>query len=96
MGLAAPWLRVAEVIGVDAFLAMWRLVDAEPAFAGDGSGMLDLRIRPYRSYLRFQRNRYIETLHAQGKTLEEIRELVRLDLCERISLRHIRRLVSGE
>lgn len=95
MGLQAGLLRIAETIGHDAFLAMWRLIDMEPAFRTD-KGDLEVRLRPFRSYLRFQRNRYIETLYAQGKSLAEIRELVKLNLCEHISARHIRRLVSGD
>jgi hypothetical protein len=95
MGLPAGQLRIAEEIGHDAFIAMWRVADNEPSFRTE-KGDLEIRMRPYRSYLRFQRNRYIETLHGQGKTLDEIRELVHEHLCERISARHIRRLVSGD
>jgi hypothetical protein len=95
MGLPAGQLRIAEAIGHDAFITLWRVADGEASFHTD-KGDLELRLRPYRSYLRFQRNRYIETLHAQGKTLDEIRKLVLEHLCEPISARHIRRLVSGD
>lgn len=93
MGISATWMRVAETIGFDAFLAMWRVIDADPACRSD-KGDLELRLRPYRSYLRYQRNRFIEQLGASGKTAREIREIVKLSLCERISERHISRILS--
>lgn len=93
MGISASWMRVAEVIGADAFLAMWRVLDADPSFRTD-NGDLRLHLRPYRSYLRYQRNRYIEQLAAGGASAKDIRESVKLNLCERISLRHISRILS--
>jgi hypothetical protein len=94
MGMASVWLRIAAVVGVDAFLATWRILDAEPAFRSDG-GDLDIRMRSFRSYLRYQRNRYIEELCSAGMTAKEIQEQVRRHLCERISIRHISRIKSG-
>jgi hypothetical protein len=95
MGLPAHLLRAAEAIGADAFLAFWRIMDQEPSTRTD-KGDIELRMRPYRSYLRYQRNRYIEQLTALGKTPADIREAVRLHLCERISLRHIYRVMAGK
>lgn len=94
MGLPAYWLRVAEAIGAEAFLQMWRILDAEPSIQGERSD-LEMRLRPYRSYLRYQRNRYIEALCAAGLSVNEIQERVQADLCERISLRHISRIATG-
>jgi hypothetical protein len=95
MGLAAPWLRVADAIGTDAFLAMWRILDQEPSLHTE-RGDIEIHLRPFTSYLRYQRNRYIEQLHAAGRTPAEIREAVRLNLCERLSLRHIYRVLTGK
>jgi hypothetical protein len=95
MGLPSALVRVAEAIGADAFLAMWRIFDAEPLFHTE-KGDLEVRLRPYRSYLRYQRNRYIEELSSQGYTPQQIREAVRLNLCEQIGLRHIYRLLSSK
>lgn len=94
MGLPAIWLRVATLLGFDAFLAMWRVLDSDPSLRGD-DGLLQIKMRSYRSYLRFQRNRYIEALSRQGKTTAEIQERVKMDLLERISRRHILRIMSG-
>jgi hypothetical protein len=95
MGIAAPWLRVADAIGVDAFLAVWRILDQESSFRSD-QGDIVPRLRAYRSYLRYQRNRYIELLTSSGWTPQAIRDAVHLNLCERISLRHIYRVMSGK
>lgn len=94
MGLPGVWLRIAATVGPDAFLATWRILDAEPAFK-TADGDLDIRMRSFRSYLRYQRNRYIEALCSAGMTAREIQEAVRRDLCERISIRHISRIKSG-
>jgi hypothetical protein len=95
MGIAATWLRVAGAIGVDGFLATWRILDQEPAFRTD-KGDIEPRLRSYRSYLRYQRNRYIEQLAAAGRTPREVQAAVKLNLCERIGLRHVYRVMTGK
>ena len=95
MGLQASLLRAAEVIGVDSFLAFWRIIDQDPAFRTE-KGDINLRMRPYRSYLRFQRNRYIDQLTVGGWAPAAIQQAVRLNLCERISLRHIYRIMASK
>lgn len=93
MGLQRHWLNVAEAIGVDAFLVMWRTLDAEPSLWMDppGSGMR-IRLRRYESFLRYQRNRHIEALYALGLTSEEIRARIAENIGEILSERHIDRL----
>lgn len=91
MGLQQSWLRVAEEIGVDAFLRTWRILDGDPGNYGD-SGRLKIPLRRYSSYLKFQRNRYIETLMQANCSAQEIRERLKRQLCEQISLRHISRI----
>lgn len=87
MGLPRTWMRVAEAVGFDAFLQMWRILDADESLH-DGN-MIQAAIRPYRSYLRFQRNRYIETLAALDVPSSVIREMLKRQLGEEISERHI-------
>ena len=95
MGVQSVWLKVAEEIGVDAFLRMWRTLDADPS-SHNREGFLQLRLKNYRSYLRYQRNRYIEALAAQGlKPLDIRRHLVR-NFRESVSLRHISRISCGD
>lgn len=95
MGLPRVWLRVAEAIGTDAFLATWRILDADPS-AWHNETILRIRLRPYRSYLRYQRNRYIEALTAQGLKPDEIQRRLQRQLGETVSHRHITRLGKGD
>jgi hypothetical protein len=92
MGLPRTWLQVAEAIGVDAFLAMWRILDADDSLHEDN--MIKSHLRPYRSYLRFQRNRYIETLAALKVPCATIRDMLKRQLGEEISERHISNLAN--
>lgn len=92
MGLPRTWLQVAEVIGIDAFLAMWRVLDADESLHEDN--MVQAHLRPYRSYLRFQRNRYIETLASLRVPCATIREMLKRQLGEEISERHIFNLAN--
>lgn len=92
MGLPRTWLQVAEAIGVDAFLAMWRILDADESLHEDN--MVQAHLRPYRSYLRFQRNRYIETLASLRVPCATIREMLKRQLGEEISERHLSRFMK--
>ena len=92
MGLPRTWLQVAEAIGIDAFLQMWRILDADESLHEDN--MVQAHLRPYRSYLRFQRNRYIETLAALRVPCATIREMLKRQLGEEISERHIFNLAN--
>lgn len=94
MGLSAPLMRVANAIGIDAFLVVWRILDSEQGLHTD-KGDIELHLRPFRSFMRYQRNRYIEALVRDGLSSHEIRERVRQVLCERISLRHVSRIARG-
>jgi hypothetical protein len=96
MGMHSVWLRIAadQAVGLDAFLAMWKILDAEPSFRSD-KGDLAIRMRSFRSYLRYQRNRYIEELCSAGLTPKDIQKAVRRHLCERMSIRNILRITSG-
>lgn len=90
LGVQAVWIRVAEVIGVDAFLATWRVLDAEGARNDDQ--VINPTLISYRQYLRYQRNRYIQTLDAQGLKRAQIRDRVAADLGERLYPTHIYRI----
>jgi len=91
MGLSRTQLLVAEAIGFDNFMLAWRIYDQDPACRTD-KGDLEVRMRSYRSYLRFQRNRFIESLMAEGKSVTEILERMKAELGEKVSRRHIYRL----
>ncbi len=94
MGLQLYWIHVAEVFGFERFLMLWRIFDAEPSLRTNKGDLL-IGMRPFRSYLRFQRNRTIETMAGAGMTVKEIQQHLRLVLCEKISRRHILRIATG-
>lgn len=96
MGLPAVWMRIADAIGVDAFLAMWLILDAEPSFQQLAAGEpIRITLRRYSSWLRFQRNTYIEAMAATGAGPLEIQRRLKVDLREDLSLGHISRIVRG-
>ena len=95
MGLSRAQLLVAEAIGFDNFMLAWRIYDQDSACRTD-KGDLEVRMRSYRSYLRFQRNRFIEALNATGKSVNEIRRIVNIELGEKLSARHISHIARGK
>jgi hypothetical protein len=91
IGLAAHWLAVAEIAGYEAFLAIWRSLSLNPALRDDDN-QIELRLRPFRAFERYQRNRYIETMVSAGLTHRQIHESIVRDLGERLSYRQTKRL----
>lgn len=95
MGLPEIWLEIAHELGYDAFMRLWRRLDAAAEMRSDAESMIEVQLRRYSSFLRFQRNRFIETLVDMGASHREIRERVRLDIGEEISPSHTRRLAAA-
>ncbi|MBL8387044.1 MAG: hypothetical protein JNK17_02285 [Hydrogenophaga sp.] len=93
MGMPLIWMEVAQAIGFDAFITMWRLLDAEYERRADAGSMIEIELRRYRSYLRFQRNRFIEGL-APFLDDRTIRDRVADELGEELSLDHVTRLAN--
>lgn len=93
MGLHATWQRVAEEIGVDAFLAMWRIVDQEEQWH-HVKGTLVIPLRHYASYTKFQRNRFINDLFDSGLSMEQIRRRLLTAYGETVDSSHITRIVK--
>lgn len=94
IGLSATWLSVAQLLGYDQFVAMWRLLSSDPALRNDDD-QIELRLRPFRAFERYQRNRYIATLVQAGIKPSDIHAMVRQDLGEKLSYRHIKRLAAA-
>ena len=94
MGLSRVMLQVAHTIGFDAFMAMWRILDgAHEAIADNDSGIY-IRLQRLSAYKRYQRNRFIEAMAAMGMTQPEIARSVKRDLGEKVSDRHLWRLMA--
>lgn len=98
MGLPAFWIRLAEAIGHDNFLIFWRMADTAAEFneirRSENESMIELQLRRYSSYKRYQRNRYIETLAANGLPNAVIQQTIKQQLGEKLDRSHIRRLAK--
>lgn len=95
MGLHYIWKKVANEIGVDAFLAMWRVLDAEEQLH-DPRGHLEITMRRYKAYRRFQRNKFIFQMASQKISLEEIHKRLLNQENEFVSIRQLKRILSGK
>lgn len=94
MGLPAVWLTLAHAIGYDHFMTMWRVLDAAQEMHSDSGSMIELQMRRYGSFKRFQRNRYVETLVDMGLSDTVIKDRLRVELDEELSISHIGRLTA--
>lgn len=95
MGLSRVMLQIAQAIGFDNFMAMWQILDgSHEAIAENDSGIY-IRLQRLSSYKRFQRNRFIESMASMGMPQHEISRSVTRDLGEKVSDRHIFRLMAG-
>ncbi len=95
IGLKSVWLDVAEEIGVDSFLRVWRIIDADPCCDYGGS-TLRVNIPLYRVFLRFQRNQYIRGLAGRKNSPRAIQRRLLRQFGEMVSLRHIKRIAAEE
>lgn len=95
MGMHHTWQKVAAEIGMDAFLAMWRILDAEEQFQHEKSG-LEINLRRYRSYTKFQRNEYIRQLADHGLQPREINEKLQAALSESLNPSHISNIIKND
>lgn len=93
MGLPRVFLDVARAIGYDNFLTMWRILDSAVELRSDSDSMIELQMRRYRSFQRYQRNRFIEAL-APFLSDGEIHSRVASELGEKLSLDHVSRLAG--
>ncbi|MFZ5621134.1 MAG: hypothetical protein ACOY5W_08955 [Pseudomonadota bacterium] len=90
MGMRPRWIHIAEQIGVDAFLVLWRLLDENPPNMPGTTVYVSMP--RFTRYLRYQRNRFVEVLVQEGLSARDIQRQVRRELCEDISIRHIDRI----
>lgn len=95
MGLSRVMLQIAQTIGFDNFMAMWQILDGSPELWIESESGISVRLQRLSTYKRFQRNRFIEAMAAMGKTQLEISRSVTRDLGEKVSDRHIWRLMAG-
>lgn len=89
--LGDTWIGVAEIIGFDQFIAVWRLLTSSNAWLDEGHRVY---LPSFRKYLRLQRNLLIEALLSDGQTSADIRAHVKRTLGEDIDLPHFRKIVA--
>lgn len=94
IGLSASWLAVARLVGYDDFMRLWRGWSALPELR-TRFNRIELRLRNVRAFDRYQRNRYIETLVAAGLKPSEIHKMLKTELGENLTLRHLKRLTTA-
>jgi hypothetical protein len=95
MGLSRVMLQIAQTIGFDNFMAMWQILDSSYEAMADNDSGIYIRLQRMSAYKRFQRNRFIEAMAAMGMSQPEISRSVKRDLGEKVSDRHIWRLMAG-
>jgi len=91
IGLPAVWLRIAERVGFDTWLDLWRMLSNDESVRHDGGARLP-KIRCFSAYSRYQRNRYIKALAAQGMPPKEIQNALRKNLNEHLDISNIVRM----
>lgn len=94
MGLSRVMLQIAHAIGVDHFMAMWQILDSSYEAMTDNDSGIYIRLQRLSAYRRYQRNRFIEAMAAMGKSQPEISRMVKRELGESMTDRHIFRLMS--
>lgn len=91
-GLSDFWLEVAEAIGYDHFVSMWQILDKR----NNNMNCKDserIRVPFFSQFLKFQRNKYIVSLGGLGKKAEHIKYLLKKELCEDLTVNHIKRVL---
>lgn len=91
IGLPSVWMRIAERVGFDAWMDIWRMVSEEDAVRHDGGARLP-KLRDYSAYLRYQRNLYIRALSAQGYTPKMVQDALRKNFREWLDISNIQKI----
>jgi len=92
-GIANIWIEIADAIGFDAFMRVWSILDRDNLLYGGHRETMRINVPQMRTYLRYQRNSYIRSLATSGLTTVQIRDRIRKDLGERLSIRHLDRII---
>jgi len=93
IGLPRVWLRIAERVGFDAWLDIWRMVSDDESVRHDGGARLP-KLRCYSAYSRYQRNRYIEALATQGMPICTIHRALLENLRESLYVPTIKKIAN--
>jgi hypothetical protein len=92
VGLNKTWIRIARAIGYDAFIRMWIILD-EP----DMHGIYEKKriwVPMFKTFLKFQRNRQIQTLADNGHQSPYIKKMIEQQTGESLHIVHIQKLMK--
>jgi len=92
MGLNQRWVSLAERLGVEAFLMFWQEMSHQTMNLDDDRR---IKVPKYTAFLRYQRDKVIRTLKAEGKSRTEIACYLKANLQTTISLSQITRVLNG-
>lgn len=92
IGLPRAWMVVAETVGFDAWLEVWRRLSADERLLHDGGQRMP-KLRSYDAYLRHQRNRYIEALASRGMSVAQVARAVARNLREPLDEKHVAKIM---
>jgi hypothetical protein len=81
MALPRVWLRVAETIGYEPFMHLWRVLCSDESVQNDRQRV---RVPLFSKYTRFQRNQVIRRLHEEGQSPNAIRRYIARTTGERL------------
>ncbi|PHS71957.1 MAG: hypothetical protein COB22_05940 [Cycloclasticus sp.] len=91
MGLSRHWVDIAESIGFDSFIVVWqKLSDHDDT----RSSKCSIYVPRFAGWIKYQRNRVIISLRSSGFSYSDIQDQIKVDLGERVSVSHIKRIVA--
>ena len=93
IGVGRLWLGVAEMIGTEAFVELWKYLDSSE-HGTEHNGQTRVTVPRFSSLLRFQRNQYIKTLDADGVAPREIQERLKAEHGINLNIRTVRRVIG--
>lgn len=91
LGLSHVWLRVAEVIGFDAWLQAWEVMATDDAVVDDRRRVY---VPPLESFMRYQRNLVIRSMAESGASVDQILQRLRADFRESWSRKYLLRMIE--
>jgi len=96
LGLADHWLKIADLVGFDHFMTMWMILDEPNVYASSRERKRRrIHVPQYSKFMRFCREKIIIDLSNKGKKPHLIHKILLKDMRERVSVRHIERIIKN-
>jgi len=96
IGLADHWIKIADLVGFDHFMTMWMILDEPNVYASSRERKRRrIHVPQYSKFMRFCREKIIVDLSNKGKKPHLIHKILLKDMCERVSVRHIERIIKN-